>query len=161
MGTCTLVAYLCHWGIPGMEWHINNESWCVKVGLTKPNEPLTGLDCRFQVCLNVNQRPWNTQEGKLTLRDEYTTHVSSSDSPGCGPELCLIRYHMAANPVAWQLIHEPCDIFWYRYSILVRLCLLPNGITRDAVVDMWDQDLGHTLRIVQCTWSAIICLYMP
>jgi len=75
-GTCTSEAYCCCWWMFKLEWFNHNESQLAKVALIEIQQCHAGLDCRSQLCLNVNHRPERTQQWKLQLRHEYPSRVS-------------------------------------------------------------------------------------
>jgi len=94
-------------GVPGPEGYIHNELQLVKVGFIHIQEPHSGLDCRSQLCQNINHRPGNTQKRSLQFTHGYLSSVSVSDTLGCGSEECPNINDMPPKPVTSLRICEP------------------------------------------------------
>ena len=99
---------ICHSrGIPGPEWSIHTASQLIKVGLIQIQERHSGLDCRSQLCQQINHRPANTWERKLQLCHEYLSRVTVSYTVGCGSGMCPNIDDMPANAATLLRISEP------------------------------------------------------
>jgi len=116
------------WGVPGLQWYIHNEWQLAKVSFIHIQECHSELDCRFQLCLNFNHRPGNTQQQNQQLSHEYTSRVSTLDALGCWSEVCPNFWDMPMKDAALPRISEPCHGFWHKYSILPRLFSCQNGL---------------------------------
>jgi len=67
---------------------IHNDWQLVKVGFIHIQEAHSGKVRRSQLGMIFNHRPGKPQQRKRHLSQEYPSHVSASDSLGCGSEVC-------------------------------------------------------------------------
>jgi hypothetical protein len=106
-GTSCSENYCGCWGVSDLEWDVRNESQLAKVGLIEIQACHAGLDCRSQLCLNINHRPEHTQQSKAQLHHEYPSSGLASDALGCPFEMCPNDYDIPAQGAALPPLCEP------------------------------------------------------
>jgi len=122
-GVHALQWHICRsWSIPGIEWYIHKQSQLVKVGLIWIHQHQSGLDCRSQLCLMLNNSPGTNEQQKLELTHEHPTCISVTYSLGCGSDVCPNFYDLPGNAVALPLICEPVT------HILTHIPIIPYTV---------------------------------
>jgi len=92
-----------------LSWNdnIDNHSQLVKVGFIHMQEAHSGQDWRSQLWMIFNHRPGNPRQWKRHLSQEYLSHISTSNSLGCGSEVCQNFNDMPAKAADLPWISEP------------------------------------------------------